>query len=142
MSNALAKLFDKSSYNFGFYSFTLVDEGAAHNISASGSDIRPLAAFYQNVISPHWGFWVAFLTFVELAVGLGLVLGITSRLAAVGGLLLVGPVWIMLWNSGSYLWEYPAEDLLPLVLLAIAPAGRRCGFDGRLAARFGHRWPF
>lgn len=34
---------------------------------------------------------------------------------------------------------YPAEDLLPLVLLAIAPAGRHRGLVSRLAANFENR---
>jgi hypothetical protein len=61
---------------------------------------------------------------------------------AVGALLLITPIWIMLWPAGGYLWEYPAEDLVPLVLLAIVPAGRTGGLDRRLAPRFGNHWPF
>lgn len=91
---------------------------------------------------PNWGFFGAFLTVAELAVGLGLIFGVATRLAAVGGLLLIGPIWLMLLHTGGYLWEYPAEDLLPLVLLAIVPAGQAGGFDRRLAPRFAHRWPF
>lgn len=82
------------------------------------------------------------MTLAELAVGIGLLFGIASRLAAVGGLLLIGPIWIMLWHTGLYLWQYPAEDLFPLVLLAIAPAGRHFGVDRRLVEKFGRRWPF
>ena len=58
------------------------------------------------------------------------------------GLMLIGPIWIMLWHTKLYLWEYPAEDLLPLVMLAIVPAGRYRGYDSQLATRFGRRWPF
>jgi hypothetical protein len=36
----------------------------------------------------------------------------------------------------------PTEDLFPLVLLAIVPAGRVGGLDRVLAPRFGHHWPF
>jgi len=71
-----------------------------------------------------------------------LLLGIATRLAAVGGLLLLTPIWVMLWHTNLYLWgEYPL-DLLPLLLLAIVPAGRVFGLDHGLAARFGGRWPF
>jgi uncharacterized membrane protein YphA (DoxX/SURF4 family) len=59
-----------------------------------------------------------------LAIGFGLPFGVATRLAAVGGLLLLVPIWVMRWHRGGYLWEYPAEDLFPLVLLAIVPAGR------------------
>lgn len=145
LSNGLAKVFEKSSYDIGFFSFNLVDKSSARGIltgAAHRTWIRPLGGFYEYAVLPHWGLWSVFLTLAELAVGAGLVLGIASRLAAVGGLLLIGPVWIMLWHTNQYLWLYPAEDLFPLVLLAIAPAGRHRGFDSRLAAKFGNRWPF
>ena len=55
---------------------------------------------------------------------MNLIFGIATRLAAVGGLLLIGPIWIMLRHAGGYLREYPAEDLFPLLLLAIDPLSR------------------
>ncbi len=145
LSNGLAKVFEASSYDLGFFSFGLIDKSTARSIltgAAHRTGIRPLGGFYEHAVLPHWGLWSVFLTLAELAVGVGLILGIATRLAAVGGLLLIGPVWIMLWHAHLYLWQYPAEDLLPLVLLAIAPAGRHRGFDSRLVAKFGNRWPF
>jgi thiosulfate dehydrogenase (quinone) large subunit len=145
LSNGTAKLIDKGTYDWGFFSFNLVTRGSAQFIADDASKktaIAPLGALYQQVVLPNWGFFGAFLTVAELAIGLGLVFGVASRLAAVGGLLLIGPIWLMLWHNGGYLWEYPAEDLFPLVLLAVVPAGRAGGLDGRLAPRFGHRWPF
>ncbi len=145
LSNGLAKLLDKGTFDWGFISFNLITRGSARFIADDASKktyIAPLGAFYQHVVLPNWGFFGGLLTVAELAVGLGLVFGVATRLAAVGGLLLIGPIWIMLLHTGGYLWEYPAEDLFPLVLLAIVPAGRAGGLDGRLAARFGHRWPF
>ncbi len=145
LSNGLAKLFDVGKVDLGFFSGTLITKGAARAIATGASEktgIAPLGAFYRDVILPNWGFFGVFLTIAELAVGVGLILGIATRLAAVGGLLLIAPIWIMLWPAGKYLWEYPAEDLFPLVLLTIVPAGRTAGFDRLLAPRFGHRWPF
>lgn len=145
LTNALAKVFEAGSFDLGFFSFTLISKGSAKGIltdAAAKTWIRPLGAFYEHLVLPAWGFWGWFLTLAELAVGIGLLLGIASRLAAVGGLLLIGPIWIMLWHTHLYLWEYPAEDLFPLVLLAIAPAGRHFGMDGRLADKYGRRWPF
>jgi uncharacterized membrane protein YphA (DoxX/SURF4 family) len=83
--------------------------------------------------------WV--LTGAELLAGVLLVLGVASRLGAIIPLLLIGPVWIMMLPKGLYLWEYPNE-LVPLLLLAIVPAGRVFGRDRTLAPRFGGRWPF
>ncbi len=145
LTNGLAKVIETSKYDLGFFSFNLVDKSGARHIltgAAHQTQIRPLGAFYENVVLPHWELFSVFLTLAELAVAVGLIFGIASRLAAVGGLLLIGPIWVLLWHSNKYLWEYPAEDLFPLVLLAIAPAGRHRGFDSRLASRFGNRWPF
>lgn len=144
LSNGLAKVFEKSSYDIGFFSFGLIDKSSARGIltdAAQTTAIRPLGGFFESAVLPHWGPFSLFLTLAELAVGVSLILGIAPRLAAVGALLLIGPVWIMLWHANHYLWEYPAGDLLPLALLAIAPAGRHRGFDMRLAAKFGNRWP-
>jgi thiosulfate dehydrogenase (quinone) large subunit len=145
LSNGLAKLFDIGKIDLGFFSGSLISKGAARAILTRASettDIAPLGAFYRDIVLPNWDFFGVFLTIAELAVGIGLVLGIATRLAAVGALLLIAPIWIMLWPAGGYLWEYPAEDLFPLVLLAIVPAGRTAGLDRRLAPRFGYHWPF
>lgn len=145
LTNALAKVFEAGSFDLGFFSFTLISKASAKGIltdAAATTWIRPLGGFYQHLVLPAWGFWGWFLTLAELAVGIGLLLGIASRLAALGGLLLIGPIWIMLWHTHLYLWQYPAEDLFPLVLLAIAPAGRHLGMDRALVERFGDRWPF
>lgn len=145
LSNGLAKLSDIGQIDLGFFNGNLITLGAARAIAtgASGTtQIAPLGAFYRDVVLPHWGAFGPFLTAAELAVGLGLIFGVASRLAALGGLLLIGPIWVMLWHTNLYLWEYPAEDLFPLLLLAIVPAGRLAGLDSRLAARFGGRWPF
>lgn len=145
LTNGLAKLFGVGNYDLGFFSFNLITLGSAEAIAdgaAGRTGITPLATFYQDVVLPNWGLFGTFLTIAELAIGLGLIFGVASRLAAVGGLLLLTPIWVMLWDTGSYLWTYPAEDLFPLALLVIVPAGRHAGFDGRLAARFGNHFPF
>ena len=144
MSNALAKVLATARFDWGFIRFSLVDRGSAQHIATGAADhtyLAPLAGFYHHVVLPHWGFFGAFLTVTELAIGLGILFGVATRLAAVGGLLLIGPIWLMLLNSGGYLWTYPL-DLFPLTLLAIVPAGRLFGFDRTLAPRFGNRWPF
>jgi len=145
VSNALAQVFSQGTVDWGFFSFNLFTRDAARSIAsnASGkSQLAPLGAFYRDVVVANWGFFGILFTIAELAIGLGLLLGIATRLAAVGGLLLLTPIWVMLWHTNLYLWgEYPL-DLLPLLLLAIVPAGRVFGLDHRLAARFGGRWAF
>lgn len=145
LSNGLAKVFEKANYDLGFFSGSLIDKKSANDIlsgAAHRTGIRPLGAFYENVVLAHWGIWGVLLTIGELAIGLMLIFGIGSRLAALGGVLLIGPVWVMLWHTNQYVWLYPSEDLFPLIVLAIAPAGRYLGYDNRLRQRFGNRWPF
>ncbi|OJY52829.1 DoxX family membrane protein [Pseudonocardia sp. 73-21] len=145
LTNAIAKVINVGNYDFGFISFNLVTRGVAQAIATDASSktyIAPLGWAYQHLVLPNWGFFGIFLTIAELAIGLGLIFGVATRLAAVGGLLLLTPIWLMLLHTGGYLWEYPAEDLFPLVLLAIVPAGRHRGFDATLAPRYGYRWPF
>ena len=145
LSNGLAKTFAFAGADWGFFAFGLIDRNAARGIAtdaAGRTHLAPLRWFYREVVLAHWGFFEVFLTLAELAIGVGLLLGIASRLAALGGLLLITPIWVMLATARLYLWEYPAEDLFPLLLLALVPAGRVCGLDARLAARFSTRWPF
>lgn len=100
ISNALAKIFDVGNYDWGFFSFNLITLGAARGIATDASAktyIAPLGALYRDVVLPHWGFFGAFLTAAEFAIGLGLLFGVATRLAAVGGLLLLTPTWVMLW---------------------------------------------
>jgi len=144
LSNGLAKLFGQSNFDSGHVTFNLVDLGVANGIlhqSVMSTPLGPLAAFYRDVVLPNWGFFGPFQTVVELAIGLGLLFGVATRLAAVGGLLLLVPIWIMLAGTNQYLWTYPL-DLFPLLVLAIVPTGRVVGFDRVLAPRFRHRWPF
>jgi len=144
LSNGLAKAFNAQNFDLGFFSFTLISRDGAKGLAvnaASKTQIGPLGTFFQDVVVGNWGFFGIFQTVVELAIGIGLLFGIATRLAAVGGLLLLTPIWVMLWHTNLYLWEYPL-DLFPLLLLAIVPAGRVFGLDHRLAARFHGRWPF
>jgi thiosulfate dehydrogenase (quinone) large subunit len=146
LSNALAKLSGVGAYDLGVVTFGLLYLPQAQYIANEAADVTvlaPVAAFYQGVVLPNWGAFGVFLTIAELAIGPALLFGVLSRAAALGAILLIGPVWLMYLFSDvtQYLWTYPV-DLVPLLLLAIVPAGRTAGFDGRLAARFGDRWPF
>ena len=143
LSNGLAKALDRQNTTWGPFSFSLITRGSAKNIAqgaAGRSHIPVVSAFYRTTVLPHWGFFGVFLTVAELSLGVALLLGILTRVASVGGLLLIAPIWVMLWHTGDYLWDYPA-DLAPLVLLAVVPTGRILGLDGPLRRRVPH-WPF
>lgn len=145
LSNGVAKLIGKATYDLGFFSFNLVTRGVAESIAKGASSktyIAPLGAFYRDVVVPNFGFFGWFLTVAELAIGLGLVLGVLPRAAALGGLLLIGPIYLMLLHTNLYLWQYPAEDLFPLVLLTIVPTRGRLAVAQRIHSRLPQRWPF
>ena len=144
LSNALAKLFGKMNYDLGFTTFSLVDRGVANGIlhqSVMSTKIAPLRWFYGTIVLAHFSEFQWFLTGTEFAIAIGLLFGVLARLAAVGGLLLLAPIWVMLLTTNQYFWTYPL-DLAPLLLLAIIPAGRYWGFDERIAQALGrHHWP-
>lgn len=145
LSNGLAKVFfnPDSNFDWGFVKFNLINRNAARSILQHASDhtFQPLRWLYQDVVLANWGFFQWFLTVAEVAAGVSLLFGIAARLGATIGLLLIGPIWIMLWDTNLYLWEYPNE-LVPLLILAVVPAGRVFGRDRVLAPRLGGRWPF
>ncbi len=144
LSNTIAKVFNVGVVEFGPFGFSLISRDGARGIlegAAKDTWITPLGALYENVVLANWGFFQWFLTVAELGVAVGLLFGIASRAAALGGLLLITPIWIMLLDENAYLWLYPV-DLFPLLLLALVPAGRAAGLDRTLAARFNGRWPF
>ena len=145
LSNGLAKAFANpdSNFDWGFIKFNLINQPAARSIldKASSNTFQPLRSIYRDFVLANWDFFAWFLTVAELGVGLLLLFGVASRFGATIGLLLLGPIWIMLLGSNLYLWEYPNE-LIPLLILAIVPSGRTFGQDRTLAARFGGRWPF
>jgi uncharacterized membrane protein YphA (DoxX/SURF4 family) len=145
LSNAIAKLAGVGTFHWGFTTFNLVDQATAQAIlrqASTSTAIPPLRFFYGSVVLANWGFFEWFLALAEIGVGIGLALGLLTRVAALGGFLLIAPIGLMLLTTNQYLWTYPL-DLFPLVLLAVVPAGRVFGVDRVLAVRF-HRyqWPF
>jgi hypothetical protein len=146
LSNALAKVVNKGSYDLGVVSFSLISRDTARGLleTYTGPDsnaIGPLKSVYRDLVLANWGFFQWFLTAAELVVAVSLVVGIASRLGPLLALALIFPLWVMNFDNNRYLFEWPL-DIVPLVILAAVPAGRVWGQDGRLAARFGDRWPF
>lgn len=143
-SNAIAKIIGVSTYHWGFTTFNLVSQGTARDIlkQASGATaIPPLHWFYGTVVLGNYGFFQWFLVLGEIGVAIGLTFGLLTRIAALGGFLLIAPIGLMLLTTNQYLWTYPL-DLFPLVLLALVPTGRVLGVDKFLVQRFSWtRWP-
>jgi uncharacterized membrane protein YphA (DoxX/SURF4 family) len=146
LGNALAKVVNQGSYDLGVVSFSLISRDTARGLLESytgpeSNAIAPLKSLYSDLVLANWGFFQWLLTAAELAVGVSLVVGIASRLGPLLALALIFPLWVMVIDNGRYLFEWPL-DIVPLAILATVPAGRVWGQDGKLAARFGDRWPF
>ncbi len=150
-SNGLAKLFGFTDVFVGIYKATLIDRPEARSIlefevneRGGGTDVPGLQSVVNNVFLDNYGFFQWVTTALELGAGLALILGIASRaaaLAALGQQLFLQVVYL---SSGRFMWEQPHE-WVPLVILALIPAGRVWGFDARLLDRGGRRfdrWPF
>ncbi|HEV8628492.1 MAG TPA: DoxX family membrane protein [Acidimicrobiia bacterium] len=144
LTNGLAKLFDIHRVEIGPYLANLINRGDARfildvEVNHNAQHQLPLIGRVANdLVLPHWGLFSWLLTAVEITGGLLLVLGLASRL---GALLALGPavyLFFVYFANDRWLPEQPLE-LVPLLILALIPAGRWWGLDRRLARS---RWPF
>jgi thiosulfate dehydrogenase [quinone] large subunit len=134
-SNGLAKLFEFHTVALGPWKFVLLNRGDAFGIQSGNTASSP--GFLRDlgmIVITYWDVFQWLVTFAELAIGIGLILGLLSRIALVGGLLL--SVTNFMFSLGAEVWafDYLFEPALLLVLL-IGPPLR--GLDSRLPWR---RW--
>ena len=108
-------------------------------VVAQHHPIEPYRAVIENLVLPNFGAFVFGLGLLETAVGLLLIVGLVTPVAA---LLAAGMVlhlqFATLWND-KWVYEYSVE-WLPLLCLAAFRAGRWKGLDARLVASR-RRWP-
>ncbi len=153
VANGLAKLLGITTITLGPYTANLIDREATRFIlryeglenPANGGPgtqvpgLKPVVRFLLD----NFGVVQWLITGAELGLGALLVVGLASRGAA---LLALGEqtfLALLYASSNRWLFEQPHE-YVPLVILALVPAGRIWGVDGRLAwswARTG-RFPF
>jgi uncharacterized membrane protein YphA (DoxX/SURF4 family) len=148
LSNGLAKLLSFRNVEVGPYRGFLIDRDEARQIldfevnqRGGGTDVPGLPALVNDVMLPSWDVLQWLVTALEVGAGAALVLGIASRgaaLLALGQQLFLQLVYL---SSGRWMWEQPHE-WVPLLILALVPAGRVWGLDRRLAATRAGRWPF
>jgi uncharacterized membrane protein YphA (DoxX/SURF4 family) len=147
-SNGLAKLLSFTEVSIGPYKATLIDRPEARSIlefevnrrGGDGTDLPLLKSFVNDLVLANWDLFQWVTTALELGAGLALILGIASRAAALAALGQQLFLQLVYFSSGRFMWEQPHE-WVPLLILALVPAGRVWGFDGRLVRRRG-RWPF
>jgi uncharacterized membrane protein YphA (DoxX/SURF4 family) len=151
-ANGLAKLFEFRNIELGPYSSFLINRAEARQIldfetnrrGGDGTELPLLPELVNDVILPGWDVFQWLVTALELGAGAALILGIASRgaaLVALGQQLFLQLVYL---SSARWAFEQPHE-WVPLVILALVPAGRTWGFDRRLVHRGVRRldrWPF
>lgn len=144
LANGLAKLFDFHRIEVGPYVANLINRGDARfildaEVNTNAQHQLPLIGRIANdLVLANWGLFGWALTAVEITAGALLVAGLASRL---GALLALGPavfLFFVYFANDRWLPEQPLE-VVPLVVLALIPAGRWWGLDRRLAYR---AWPF
>ena len=96
--------------------------------------IEPYRAIVETLVLPNFGPFVFLIGAAESIVGLLLVLGLLTPIAAVVGAALALHLQFMtLWND-KWLYEYSLQ-WVPLLCLAAFRAGRWYGLDRRMLAR-------
>ena len=101
--------------------------------------VLPYRSLIENLVLPNFGAFVVGIGMLETVVGLLLILGLATSLAAlVGAGMILHLQFATLWND-KWIYEY-AVEWLPLLCLAVFRAGRWHGLDARLAATR-RRWP-
>lgn len=156
--NGLAKLFGWHNIRIGPYVANLINRDDARSIldfevnknpagGQPGTKL-PLLPDIAKFMLDNWGLFGWGLTALEIGTGLLLVLGLATRaaaLAALGEQLFLALVYV---SSDRWLFEQPHE-YVPLIILALVPAGRVWGLDAWAAMRTGRTgpglkasWPF
>lgn len=106
---------------------------------AAGNPVGWYREFLEHTVLPHSGLFAALQAYGEVAVGLGLVLGVLTGLAALVGLFLavnygLATQWMSFGQQGFHLL------LVTAMLICLgARAGRVGGLDRWLLARTGRR---
>jgi len=136
--NGLAKLFEFHRVRIGWYVANLIDRADARfilnaEVNHNARHHLPLIGRITNhLVLPHWTPFSWGLTAVELAAGIMLTLGLRSRVGAVIALVPTGFLFSVYFANDRWAPEQPLE-LVPLIVLALVPAVRAWGIDGRLA---------
>lgn len=143
-ANGLAKLLGITTITVGPYQANLIDREATRFIlryeglenpanGGPGTEVpglEPVVRFMlDNFDVVQW-----LIAAAELGIGLLLIIGLASRGAALVGLAQHTFLALLYASSNRWLFEQPHE-YVPFVILALVPAGRMWGLDGRLRGR-------
>jgi len=143
-ANGFAKLAGVTTITLGPYQANLIDREATRFIlrfeglqnpanGGPGSEVPGVEPVVRFLLD-NFGLFQWVITAAELVIGALLILGLASRGAALAGLGQQLFLALLYASSNRWLFEQPHE-YVPLVILALVPAGRVWGLDGRLRWR-------
>jgi uncharacterized membrane protein YphA (DoxX/SURF4 family) len=120
-----------------------VNERRIREGAPQGTQVPGLKPFVNDVVLANWGVFQWVVILIEVGFGGLLLIGLASRgaaLVALGQQLFLALVYF---SSNRWLFEQPHE-YVPLIILAIVPAGRAWGLDAWLLRRNPRlrHWPF
>ena len=120
-----------------------INERQIRKDAPKGTQVPGLKSFVNDIVLANWGVFQWIVVLVEISAGLLLVLGLATRAAALvdlGQQLFLALVYV---SSNRWMFEQPHE-YVPLIVLAIVPAGRTWGVDAWIVRRYPRllRWPF
>jgi uncharacterized membrane protein YphA (DoxX/SURF4 family) len=155
--NGLAKLdSDLGRIDIGWYHANLITQDGARRIlnfevndreirdgAPRGTQVPGLQWVANDVILEHWDIFRWLITFTEVIVGALLILGLATRLSGLIALLFQLFLAAVYFSSNRWMFEQPHE-YVPLIILALVPAGRMWGLDRLIIRRKPElmRWPF
>jgi uncharacterized membrane protein YphA (DoxX/SURF4 family) len=150
-ANGLAKLTGERNVALGWYRSFLIVRDEARNIlqfevnerNRTGTLVPYLKEIVNDFVLPNWDWLQWVVTATELGVGALLILGLATRGAALAGLVFQLFLALVYASSNRWMFEQPHE-YVPLFILAVVPAGRYWGIDGKLlrSRPWLRRWPF
>ena len=157
LANGLAKLEPSlGRIDAGAYHANLITRDGARGIlnfevnerriregAPQGTQVPGLKPFVNNVILANWGVFQWLVVLIEVGAGLLLILGLATRGAALVDLGQQLFLALVYFSSNRWMFEQPHE-YVPLIVLAIVPAGQMWGLDARLVRENPafRRWPF
>lgn len=120
-----------------------VNERRIREGAPQGTQVPGLKPFVNTVVLANWGVFQWIVVLIEFGFGGLLLIGLASRGAALvclGQQLFLALVYF---SSNRWMFEQPHE-YVPLIVLAIVPAGRVWGVDAWVVRRWPEwaRWPF
>ena len=110
-----------------------------YEVIAQKHPIAPYRWLIETIVLPNFGFFGFGIGVLETLVGILLIVGLVTPLAALlGAAMILHLQFATLWND-KWIYEYSVE-WVPLLCLAAFRAGRWHGLDARFAATRA-RWP-